>query len=160
MIISNADAIAYFYKEEDIFPYKRYTSGTIEGQGGIYTAKTASNPYPLLMLESDIINSQGYGLKKGFYEIKPDKTLDFLLIYQAKALKAKVPVISVEQINKNPEKKEKISEKRKKKKYKKGESPDDVIFSKAEIKYDEKNNCYMIFWEYDNTRAIGVMKLD
>lgn len=160
MIICNPDTIAYFYKEEDIFPYKRYKSGTIEGKEGIYEAPTASNPYPLLILESDIVNSQGYGLKRGFYEIKPNETLDFLLIYQAKTLKAKIPVVTVEQINKNPPKKEKISEKRKKRKYKKGESPDDIIFSKAEIRYDEKNNCYMIFWEYSNTRVIGVMKID
>ncbi len=160
MIVCNPDVIAYFYNEEDIFPYKRYKSGIIEGQEGIYTSQTASNPYPLLVLENDIINSQGYGLKKGFYEIIPDKTLDFLLIYQSKVLKAKVPVITVEQIDKNPLKKEKISDKKKKRKYKKGKSPDDVVFSKAEIRYDEKNNCYMIFWEYQNTRIIGVMKMD
>jgi hypothetical protein len=160
MIICNPDTVAYFYTEEDIFPYKRYKSGTLEGQEGIYSAPTLTNPFPLLILENDIINSQGYGLKKGFYEIRPDETLDFLLIYEAKMLKAKVPVLSVEQINKNPKKKEKISTKRKKKKYKKGESPDDVVFSNVEIKYDEKNNCYMIFWEYSNTRIIGIMKMD
>ena len=34
----------------------------------------------VLILEDDIINDSGYGLKKGFYNVKPDKYMEFLLI--------------------------------------------------------------------------------
>ena len=50
----------------------------------------------LLVIENDIINKNGYGLKKGFYNVTTDKYLDFLYILQQGKLKAKIPVAKMQ----------------------------------------------------------------
>ena len=62
-----------------------------------------------MALEDDIVNENGYGLKKGFYKIIPDKYLDFLLLYQSGELKAKIPVVKMEIFESmNAEKEQKV----------------------------------------------------
>lgn len=154
----NLDIIAEFHTQEELFPYGKYHSGMRDGQGGIYINESGINNYPLMILEDDLADEKGYGLKKGFYEVRPSQDLDFLNIMQSGEIKAKVPVITIEQIDTNPPPKEKISSKKKKKKYKKGKSPDDYVYKKAELLYDKKNGCYILYWEMQNTRIIGIMK--
>ena len=156
----NLDIIAEFHSQEELFPYGKYHSGVRDSQKGIYYTESGINNYPILLLEDDLINQKGYGLKKGFYEVRPSLDLDFLNIIQSGEIKAKVPVITIEQIDTNPPPKEKIKAKKKKQKYKKGKSPDDYVYKKAELKYDVKNACYMLYWELNNTRMIGIMKFE
>lgn len=156
----NLDIIAEFHTQEELFPFGKYHSGVRDAQRGIYANESGINNYPLLILEDDLIDTRGYGLKKGFYEVRPSLDYDFLNIMQSGEIKAKVPVLKIEQIDTNPPPKEKISSKKKKKKYKKGKSPDDYVYKKAELKYDSKNACYILYWEVNNTRIIGIMKFE
>jgi len=126
-----------------------------------------NNP-AVLVLEDDIINSDGYGLKKGFYNIAPDKYLDFLYIYQSGKIKAKVPVINTqvfESINTKQEKPKKVSYKKfireQEKAYKQsklGENPQNVDYKEAQIHYIEDKKAYVIIYNANNIELTGIIK--
>ena len=121
-----------------------------------------------MTLEEDIINSEGYGLKKGFYSVTPDKYLDFLYLYQAGKLKAKVPVINMEIYETNNPKQEKIEKMSPKKlakkqekeyrKYLKGENPDEVEWSEVNIYHTKERNSWLIIYNSKNIQLTGVIK--
>ena len=92
--------IATFQRLEDILPYKQYSSGAKTEDNTIYSDKSPANTNPVLLLEYDILNNDGFGLKRGFYEIRPDSDYTYLMFIQAGDIKAKIPVISHELISK------------------------------------------------------------
>jgi len=92
MIIDN-NFIAYEYQKDQYVPKEVYSSGKKEENNIINKYSPTDKTPAVLTLKDDIINSDGYGLKSGYYNVIPDKYLDFLLIYQAGNLKAKVPVL-------------------------------------------------------------------
>ena len=108
MILDN-NLIAYEYYKNQYVPQEVYYSGKKEETNLInkYSPNLGLNA-PVLTLEDDIVNQDGYGLKKGFYSVYPDKYLDFLYLYQSGVLKAKVPVIKMEVFETNNPKQEKI----------------------------------------------------
>ena len=72
------DYIAFYQKLEDVVPYRQYKSGARVEHNSIYSDNSSLNTNPILRLENDILNKDGYGLKRGFYEIRPDDEYLFL----------------------------------------------------------------------------------
>lgn len=173
----NTDLIAVYGPAIDqLHPYKGALSGARDGQNPVYNFGPKATPYPILALEDDFINKDGKGLKKGFYEIVPDKNFDYFLFVQSGKIKAKIPITEVKNIKnpapkeekiekKNPKKLEKERQKALKKqkkreyKYRKGELPENFIHSSVKMIFDEKLNMQIIIWEYQNTRAVGGFKI-
>ena len=92
-MIADCNLIAYEFDKNQFTPQEIYPSGEKDEEKIINKYAPKGQNAPILTLQEDIINDEGYGLKKGFYNIYPDKYLDFLLIYQSGKLKAKIPVI-------------------------------------------------------------------
>ena len=78
MIIDN-NLIAYEYYKNQFVPKEVYPSGERDETKLIDKYSFNNQNLPILVLEQDIVNKDGYGLKKGFYNIFHDKYLDFLL---------------------------------------------------------------------------------
>lgn len=150
--------ISYGYTREESVPFPAYPSGGKDQDKSIYKYPTQENNNPLLIIEEDIMGNDGRGLKKGFYSTCPDENNDFLLLFQSGKLKAKIPIVSVEQRLKNPPVKDKKKPKKKKKNYK-GTDSEDFVHQSAEIRFWQEKSCYIIIWERANTRIRAVIKL-
>ena len=122
----------------------------------------------LLVLEEDIINSEGYGLKKGFYNVKTDKYMDFLLIIQSREIKAKVPISKVkviEPINPTQFKPKKMSQKKYEKlqqkeyrKYLDGENPKDIEINTAQLHQLDEDNSYILIYNTESVEVSGIIR--
>lgn len=167
MLIDN-NLIAYEYYKNQFTPNEIHYSGEKEETSSVdkYSNRKA---LPVLILEDDIINSQGYGLKKGFYNIIPDEYKDFLLIYQTGKLKAKVPVVEIKSTpttNPKQQKPKKMSPRAYKKykekeyrKYLKGINPDEYEYIEVEIQYIQEDSAYLIKYKTNTYELSGIIKL-
>ncbi len=168
MIIDNS-FIAYEYYKNQYTPKEIYPSGQRDENKLIDKYNFSNKDYPLLIIKDDIVNKSGLGLKRGFYNVCPDKYFDFLLIYQKGDLKAKIPVISVkfyESENTKQQKPQKISYSKYKKqqdkeyrKYLKGENPDLIDYKTVEIRPVKEQNGYLIIYNSNNIELLGLIKL-
>lgn len=93
------DYIASFRTIDEVLPYRQYTSGAKVEDNSVYK-NTNENTNPVLRLEYDILNREGFGIKRGFYEIRPNCDFTALMFIQSGKIKAKIPVISRELISK------------------------------------------------------------
>ncbi len=167
MILDN-NLIAYEYFKNQYTPNAIYPSGEKDETKLIDKYSPNKQASAVLILEDNIINEDGYGLKKGFYNICPDKYLDFLLIYQSGKLKAKIPVIETKFFETNnpeqfkPEKMSYSKFKRKQekeyRKYLKGENPSEIEWKDAEIIYIDEQKSWIVVYNFNNIRLIGVIK--
>ena len=98
MLDMSCDLIAVYRTIDEMVPYKQYNSGARVEHNSLYNNKNI-NTNPVLRLEYDILNKDGYGLKKGFYEIRPDSDYNYLMFIQAGKIIAKIPVLSNERIS-------------------------------------------------------------
>ncbi len=165
MIIDN-NLIAYEYAKDQFTPYAVTKSGEKDEDKAIY--KNPAKENTVLILEDDIINSEGFGLKKGFYNIMPDKYMDNLLIYQKGALKAKIPVINMKVIATNTPKQQKIKKmsyaryqrhlKKEQEKYYKGENPSEIDYKKAKIQYINEQKAWVIIYNSNIVELTGIIK--
>ncbi len=158
---------------DQLRPYKGTLSGEKEYQKPSYNYGPPSTKYPILALEDNIVDADGKGLKKGFYEVRIDENKQFLLFMQSGKLKAKIPVVFYETYKKEKSKQENLSPKKLAKKmrkeakkaqkeaykYRKGELPKDIIFNDVKMSYDEKNACWVIIWEAEDSKAIGCFRI-
>ncbi len=158
---------------DQLAPYKGTLSGEKEHQKPSYNYGPPSTKYPVLALENDIIDDNGKGLKKGFYEVRIDDNNEFLLFVQSGTIKAKIPVIFYESYKKEEPLKENMSDKKYAKlirqkekkarkeayKYRKGELPKDIVINEIKMNYDEKNACWVIIWEAMSSKAIGCFRI-
>lgn len=157
---------------DQLAPYKGTLSGEKEYQKPSYNYGPPSTKYPILALEDNIVDDNGKGLKKGFYEVRIDDNKQFLLFMQSGKLKAKIPIINYESLKKQvsqqalnskqmAKKMRKDAKKAQKEayKYKKGELPKDIVFNDIKMTYDEKNACWVIIWEANESRAIGCFRI-
>ena len=95
MITADCNLIAYEYFKNQYTLSPVYPSGERD-ENKLTDKYSNSNHKPaVLILEDDIVNPDGYGLKKGFYNVATDEYMDFLLIYQSGKIKAKVPVVKM-----------------------------------------------------------------
>lgn len=168
MLIDN-NLIAYEYSKDQFVPREVYTSGEKEETklNNKYSPLSEKDA-PVLTLKDDIVNQEGYGLKSGFYSVLPDKYLDFLCLYQAGELKAKIPVIKMEVFETSNPKQEKIKkmsakkyareEEKKKRKYMNGINPDEVQWSEVEIFRLKEKNSWIIIYNSNNIQLSGVIK--
>lgn len=167
MIIDN-NFLAYEYYKNQFTPQEVYRSGEKEETKLINKYSEESKELPVIVLEDDIVNEEGYGLKKGFYNVCPDKYLDFLLIYQSGKLKAKIPVVKVEVFeSNNPEqmKPEKMSYSKYRKKlekeyrkYMKGENPEEINWMEANIRQINGQNAWILEYNSNKLRLVGIIK--
>ena len=160
---------------DQLRPYKGTLSGEKEHQKPSYNYGPPSTKYPILALEDDIVDDDGRGLKKGFYEIRIDDDKTFLLFVQSGSIKAKIPIVFYETYKKEEKKPEpgkiidkKLAKKMRKEakkarkdayKYRKGENPKDIVFAEVKMSYDKKNACWVIIWEADEQKAIGCFRI-
>ena len=157
---------------DQLAPYKGTLSGEKEYQKPSYNYGPPSTKYPILALEDNIVDDNGKGLKKGFYEVRISENKDFLLFVQSGKVKAKIPIINYESLKKQvsqqalnskqmAKKMRKDAKKAQKEayKYKKGELPKDIVFNDIKMTYDEKNACWVIIWEAEDSKAIGCFRI-
>ena len=167
MLIDN-NLIAYEYDKNQFTPNEIYYSGEKE-ETKLIDKYSKRNELPILILEDDIINSEGYGLKKGFYNVVPDEYKDFLLIYQTGKLKAKIPVVELKSTpatNSKQQKPKKMSnraykkyQEKERKKYLKGINPNEYNYIEVEIQYVSENNAYLIKYKTNTYELSGIIKL-
>lgn len=159
--------IAYEYQKDQFTPIPIYRSGEKDEDKPVYKFPTKS--LPTIILEDDIIDSEGYGLKKGFYNVVPNDVMDMLLIYQMGQLKARVPVVKTEvdreeygQKQKPPKKMSARKYQRKlekeKRKYYKGENPGEVEYITAQIKYFKEKDAWIIEYVDKDVKLYGMIK--
>ena len=166
MLIDN-NLIAYEYYKNQYTPNEIYYSGEKE-ETKLIDKYSKRKELPVLILEDDIINSEGYGLKKGFYNVIPDEYKDFLLIYQTGNLKAKVPVSNIKVIESNNIKQEKPKrmsqraykryQEKEYRKYMKGINPDEFEYNEVNIQYIRENSAWIIIYKTNNYELSGIIK--
>lgn len=166
-MIIDTSLIAYeYYKDERAHSEIHYSGEKEETK--LIDKYSNRKELPVLILEDDIVNSEGYGLKRGFYNVIADEHKDFLLIYQTGKLKAKVPVVKITvtpSSNTKQQKPKKMSQKAYKKhqekerqKYAKGINPDEYEYHNAEIKYNPQKNAWIIIYRSNNIELSGIIK--
>ena len=164
----DCNLLAYEYYKNQFVPKEIYPSGEKEETKLIDKYGASKKENAVLVLKDDIVNDEGYGLKKGFYNIAPDENMDFLMIFQSGMLKAKVPIVKmiVHETN-NPEQKKpkKMSAKAYKKwqqkeyrKYLKGENPSEVEYKDAQIHYLDELGVWLLIYNSNNTEFNGIIK--
>ncbi len=126
------------------------------------------NSMALLLIEEDIVNADGFGLKKGFYNVTTDKYMDFLIIIQSGKIKAKVPVIQTKMIeNVNPVqfkpkkmsyKKFQTEQQKNYRKYLNGTNPEEIDIKTAQIQRLNEENSYIIIYNAANVELTGIIK--
>ncbi len=84
---------------DEVLPYPQYQSGAREEQKPVYKDYKDPSSNPVLILEFDILNKDGFGLKKGYYEIATDSEYKTLMFVESGNIKAKIPVIKEEMID-------------------------------------------------------------
>ena len=166
MLIDN-NLIAYEYYKNQYTPKEIYYSGE-KDETKLIDKYSNRKELPVLVLEDDIVNQEGYGLKKGFYNIVPDEYNDFLLIYQTGKLKAKVPVVNmkvIETTNPKQEKPKKMSQRAFKKKqekeyrkFLKGINPEEYDYKTVEIQYIHEQSAWLIIYKTNNLELAGIIK--
>lgn len=169
MLTFDNNLIAYEYYKDRFVPKEVYPSGEKDETRLINKYSSDNKELPVLILENDIVSKEGRGLKKGFYNIMPDKYMDFLLIYQKGKLKAKIPVINMEvfeTLNPKQEKPKKMSYsqykkmmEKKQREYYRGLNPAEVDYKNAQIHYIEEENAYIIIYNTNNIELTGMIKL-
>lgn len=167
MLIDN-NLIAYEFFKNQYVSKEVYVSGEKEETKLINKYSSSKKNATILTLEEDIVNSSGYGLKRGFYSVVPDKYLDFLLLYQSGELKAKIPVISMEvyetnnpeqpKVKKMSAKKYQREQEKKYRKYMNGENPDEIEWSEANIYKGKSSNNWLIVYNSNNIQLCGLIK--
>ena len=166
MLIDN-NLIAYEYSKGQYTPKEVYYSGERE-ETSLIDRYSNRKELPVLILEDDIINSDGYGLKKGFYNVVPDKYKDFLLIYQSGKLKAKVPIVKIDIVSNNSPKQKKPKkmsqraykrmQEKENRKYLKGINPSEFDYKEVEIHYIQENAGWLIIYKENNFELSGIIK--
>jgi len=84
---------------DEVLPYKQYSAGARDRDKPVYAIPVDSSSNPVLILDFDILNEYGFGLKRGYYEIAVSPDYDYLMFIQSNTIKAKIPVIKQELIN-------------------------------------------------------------
>ncbi|MBR2069090.1 MAG: hypothetical protein IJ877_04925 [Candidatus Gastranaerophilales bacterium] len=166
MLIDN-NLIAYEYYKNQFTPKEVYHSGERD-ETKLIDKYSNRKELPVLLLEDDIINSEGKGLKKGFYNVVPDEYKDFLLIYQTGQLKAKIPVIKMNVIPPSETKQQKPKKmsqwaykrhlQKEYRKYLNGINPDEYEYTEVEISYVQENNAWVILYKTNNLELTGMIK--
>lgn len=161
------DLLAYEYYKNQYVPNETYTSGQRTGTEFVDKYTNVTKTPALLILEEDIVDKDGKGLKRGFYNVAVNKYKDMLLLYQSGQLKARVPVVSYEvyeTLNPKQQKPKKMSQKKyeklKQKEYRKhlkGITPEEVDYKNVEIFKSDKG--FLIIYQEDNVEFRGIISL-
>ncbi len=86
---------------DEVLPYPQYQSGAKDKEHPVYKFPVEQTSNPILALEFDILNKDGFGLKRGYYEIGTDEEYSYLMFIESGYIKAKIPIIKREVINKS-----------------------------------------------------------
>lgn len=167
MILDN-NIICYQFDKGQYTPNKVIESGAKSDDVSDDKYSFSTKKSALLVIEEDIINFEGYGLKKGFYNVATDNYMDFLYIYQSGKIKAKLPVIEtkvIETLNPIQFKVKKMSSKKAQKeqekeyrKYLDGTNPKEVVLRSAQIRRLDEVNTWLLIYTENNVELVGLIK--
>ena len=168
-MIIDCNLIAYQYDTHQATPNPLTYSGERDENKNVDKYAFSKNNGAVLVLEDDIINDEGYGLKKGFYNVVEDKYLDFLYIYQQGKIKAKVPVAHIEYFEsanvETKQKPKKMSyskflkeQEKERQKYIMGLNPNNVDYKEAQIRYIDEDKSYLLIYNHNNIELTGIIK--
>lgn len=99
LIDCDYNLISMWRSIDEVIPYSQNKSGAKDGDKPVYKNPLPSSSNPVLALEFDILNEDGFGLKRGYYEIAVNEEYTCLMFIQANKIKAKIPIIKQELIN-------------------------------------------------------------
>jgi hypothetical protein len=168
LIIDNNIICYEYYKTKYTAPSTPQPSGAKDGEALDDKYLFNKDGYAVLVIEEDMVNKDGYGLKKGFYNVINDKYMDFLLIIQSGEIKAKVPILQtkfIESINPEQFKPKKMSYskyiKKQQKEYRKyldGQNPKEIELKTVQIQQLDEANSYILIYNTGNIEMSGIIR--
>lgn len=164
-MLFDAMIIAKLPDVDDILPYPKVPAGVYEYDKAIYHFAYDKSKNPI-MLNPFLIHSGEDVLEDGYYEVALSLDKEFLFLIQGGELKAKVPVIKVEEDKKIKEELEKQKTEQQealektKKKNRKTKKLEDNIEHKSQLEmeakiYDSKEGYYIIEYRKNEIKAWG-----
>lgn len=162
----------------DMLLHKRgsntYNAGIKDNDKGFVRYAHPSSTNPTLTIVNYISDDDGNVIQPGYYELVLSQDKQILLLTQRQEIIATIPVFRLEEnyskedraqpMDKKSQSKAEKAEKKKQKKLKKMydarqiSSMEPEIYTNATIKYDEKDDYYLIKYERDKVRAWGAIK--
>lgn len=165
---------AIMHSETRVYPqFPTITSGLKEGTDAVYRYGLRESSYPTLTILDEIEDGKGNFLPSGHYELALSDDRQFLLLLEAKELRAIIPVFKVEvtmdekpQVHdakslKAKQKKDKEIWKTNRKRERKGMPPvneEEQIYQEASIEYSKDGSYFLIRYERGDVKAWGAVK--
>lgn len=165
---------AIMHSETRVYPqFPTATSGLVEGTDAVYRYGLRESSYPTLVIVDEIQDGKGHYIPSGHYELALSDDRQFLLLLEAKELRAIIPVFKVEvsmdetpQVHdykslKAKQKKDKEIWKTNRKRERKGMPPvndEEQIYQEASIEYNKDGKYFLIRYERGDVKAWGAIK--
>lgn len=162
------------HSETRVYPqFPTTTSGLVEGTDAVYRYGLRESSYPTLVIVDEIQDDRGNYIPAGHYELALADDRQFLLLLEAKQLRAIIPVFKLEvsmeeqpQIHDNKSlkakrKKDKEIMKTNRKRERKGMPPvneEEQIYQEASIEYNKDGKYFLIRYERGDVKAWGAIK--
>ncbi len=124
---------------EKIFPYPQYPAGVVDEQQGIYRFAYPNTENPVAQIPYVISDKEGNYILPGFYEVALTIDRSTLLLIQSNKVKARIPVVKIEEKEINQyEENEKACEEAKKRALSKKTNATDMTEAKKQVKLKAK----------------------
>lgn len=162
------------HSETRVYPqFPTITSGLVEGTDAVYRYGLRESSYPDLVIVDELTDGKGSFIPAGHYELALSDDRQFLLLLEAKELRAIIPVFKVEvSMNETPQvhdrkslkakqKKDKEILKTNRKRERKGMSPvneEEQIYQEASIEYNKDGKYFLIRYERGDVKAWAAVK--
>lgn len=162
------------HSETRVYPqFPTITSGLVEGTDAVYRYGLRESSYPDLVIVDELTDGKGSFIPAGHYELALSDDRQFLLLLEAKELRAIIPVFKVEvsmnetsQVHdrkslKAKQKKDKEILKTNRKRERKGMPPvneEEQIYQEASIEYNKDGKYFLIRYERGDVKAWAAVK--
>ena len=162
------------HSETRVYPqFPTITSGLVEGTDAVYRYGLRESSYPTLVIVDELTDGKGSFIPAGHYELALSDDRQFLLLLEAKELRAIIPVFKVEvSMSETPQvhDRKSLKEKRKKdkeiwktnrKRERKGMPPvneEEQIYQEASIEYNKDGKYFLIRYERGDVKAWAAVK--
>ncbi len=162
------------HSETRVYPqFPTITSGLVEGTDAVYRYGLRESSYPDLVIVDELTDGKGSFIPAGHYELALSDDRQFLLLLEAKELRAIIPVFKVEvSMNETPQvhdwkslrakrKKDKEILKTNRKRERKGMPPvneEEQIYQEASIEYNKDGKYFLIRYERGDVKAWAAVK--
>ncbi len=165
---------AIMHSETRVYPqYPTITSGLVEGTDAVYRYGLRESSYPTLVIVDELEDAKGNYIPAGHYELALSDDRQFLLLLEAKELRAIIPVFKLEvtmdekpQVHDRKSLKEKMKKdkeiwKTNRKRERKGMppvDPEEQIYQEASIEYNKDGKYFLIRYERGDVKAWAAVK--